>query len=958
MRSDRDKQRSENSLERDACGSAVMPESPLGSLPSLTSAERQRLLVEWNSTKREYPQDHCLHQLVEAQVRKTPDAIAVAFGNVQLSYHELDSRANGIAHRLQRLGVGPDALVGLCLDRSLELFIAILAILKAGGAYVPLDPANPEERLRIILSEVQPRVVLTDRRLSLCFAGHYPMLVMDEQLNSATDEAPSELRFAANPDNLAYVIFTSGSTGIPKGVLVLHRALVNHSTAMARHFDLRADDRVLQFAPCSFDVAAEEIFPTWLSGATVVPWPATPGLTAVSVLAEFVKNEEITVLNLPAPFWEEWVSDLDRLRLPPRVRLLVVGSEKVSSEKFLNCRKHLPEHVRLCNAYGLTETTITTTIYEAKDGYHNSDADCVPIGRPIANTQTYVLDENLVLVPIGVAGELYIGGDCLARGYLNRPELTAERFIASPYSVESGARIYKTGDLARYLPDGNIEYLGRIDNQVKLRGFRIELGEIEAALHRIAGVDRAAVLLREDKPGDKRLVAYVVCEPHSDCRAENLRINLRQTLPHYMVPSTIVLLEAFPLTASGKIDRRALPRPEVDRSQSEDSFMACRTATEWQLAQIWEEILSVKPIGTSDNFFDLGGNSLLGVRLMLQVEKTFGKSLPLGVLYEAPTVGLMSKRITEEPEVKEWSSLVPLRPDGLKPPFFWIHGEDSDAFLPRYLGPDQPVYGLRHQGEDGWPARYTTVKQMAAHYLSEIRSVQPLGPYHLGGYCFGGLVAFEIAQILRKQGQSVSLLALLAPDRLRNLPAVGSPSNFIGNEDDCSAQPKLMDAWSTELKRCFAGVSKLDARQTARRLCRTVIARVVPPAMRIAKTMACRICFTVGARLPITLRSFYIVDILYEQAAKEYVAESYDGSVVLLKPFEDAIDTRSWQTLLDNRLEIHNVSGNHTDVLSNPDHVKSWAEVLMRHLQKPDAEKSRSQVQLDSPRRSIDAKSS
>jgi amino acid adenylation domain-containing protein len=913
---------------------AANPDQRLGTLPLVTAAERRQLLTDWNSTKREYPQDQCLHQLIEAQARRTPDAIAVAFADRQLSYHELNGRANWIARRLQKLGVGPDVLVGLCVERSPEMFIGMLAILKAGGAYVPLEPTEPDERLGIILSEVQPRVVLTHGRLSRRFSERYPVLSLDEQLSSITDEDASDLRVEMTPDNLAYVIFTSGSTGMPKGVLVAHRSLINHGTAMAHYFDLRSYDRVLQFALCSFDVAAEEIFPTWLSGATVVSWPATPGFTAVSALINFVENQKITVLNLPAPFWEEWVSDLVRLSVPSCVRLLVVGSDKVSSEKFLSCRKQIGEHVRLCNAYGLTEATITATIYEPDGDYHHSTADCVPIGRPIANTQVYVLDQNLHLVPIGVAGELYIGGDCLARGYLKRPELTAERFLENPYGGVSGARIYKTGDLARYLPDGNLEYLGRIDDQVKLRGFRIELGEIESVLRQIAGVQRAAVLLREDRPGDKRLVAYVVCRP-ADCTAENLRLSLREKLPDYMVPSAFVFLETFPLLPSGKIDRRALPRPTADRSESDDSFVACRTFTERQLADIWEEILAVKPIGIRDNFFDLGGDSLRGVRLMLQVEKTFGKSFTLAALYEAPCVELMSKLITEGSETRRWSSLVPLQPNGPKPPFFWIHGETSDGFLPRYLGPDQPVYGLRHQGDDGRPACYTTVKEIAAHYLHEIRSVRPQGPYFLGGYCFGGLVAFEIAQTLRKEGQAVPLLVLLAPDRPVNVLGELSPAKPADNELERSMQPEVSRSRAAELQRQLDTVTKLSARQIARRLYLSVRARisgyVASPAIKIGKKIACRICFGLRARLPIALRSFYIIDV-YGRAVKEYVAESYNGSVVLFKPFDDAIDVASWQRLIGDGLEIHHVAGNHTDVLIQPEHVKMWAETLMRYL--------------------------
>ncbi|HET8670905.1 MAG TPA: amino acid adenylation domain-containing protein, partial [Candidatus Saccharimonadales bacterium] len=467
--------------------------------PFVTLAERHQLLVEWNNTKREYPRDQCVHQLFEVQARKTPDAIAVAFEQQHLTYKELNLRANRVAQRLQKLGVLPDVLVALCLECAPEVLVGILAILKAAGAYVPLDPKYPDERLDTIISEAQPRVLLTNRQMSSRFLGHNgPVVFLDSDFTSEVGEDKDNLGIEMSPDHLAYVIFTSGSTGKPKGVLISHRSLVNHSTAIARYYDVRPGDRVLQFASFSFDVAAEEIFPTLLSGATVVPWRQTVGIPSVKSFLDFVEQQEITVLNLPAPYWHEWVSELEQVGVPPKVRLVVVGSEKVSTEKFSIWQKQIGARVRLCNAYGPTEATITATVYEPSGNFQGSTIDCMPIGRPIDNTEAYVLDQHLNLVPIGKPGELYIGGAGLARGYLNRPELTAERFIANPFCNEAGGRIYKTGDLARYLPDGNLEYLGRIDNQVKLRGFRIELGEVEAVIKQYAGVKDSVVIMRED----------------------------------------------------------------------------------------------------------------------------------------------------------------------------------------------------------------------------------------------------------------------------------------------------------------------------------------------------------------------------------------------------------------------------------------------------------------------------
>jgi aspartate racemase len=781
---------------------------------------------------------------------------------------------------------------------------------------------------------VQPRLVLTQHRQSDRFSKRYPVLLMDNEGPSSRRPA-SDLRLELSPDNLAYVIFTSGSTGTPKGVLVSHRSLVNHATAMAHYFHLGSSDRVLGFAAASFDVAAEEIFPTWISGAAVAPWPAAPRHTTVSALMDFVQSEKVTVLNLPAPFFHEWVADLEQLPVPAGVRLIIVGTDKVSSEQFLKCRRQTGENVRLCNAYGVTEATITSTIYEPNGEYHHGNLEHVPIGRPIANTEIYILDQELNRLPIGGVGELCIAGVCLARGYLNRPELTAQRFVADPYSATSGARIYRTGDLARYLPDSNIEYLGRRDNQIKLRGFRVELGEIESALLRVAEVRSAKVLAREDGPGDKHLVAYVVCQPPGACTAEDLRMILRQRLPDYMVPSAIVLLDSFPLTPSGKIDGKALPPPTMYQARMDGSFEHCQTSTQRQLAAIWEEVLCVKPVGLRDNFFDLGGDSLLGLRLMMRIEKTFAKNFPLFALYEAPTVELMNKLITEDSEMRHWSTLVPLKPTGSKPPLFWIHGDLSNAFLPHCLDPDQPVYALRDQGWDGRPARYRTVPAIASHYLSEIRKVRPKGPYLIGGYCFGGVVALEIAQQLRKQGDQVPLLVLLAPDRPENLPREVFPSS-VSHELDRSETQDAANSWRAGLRRRASKLVGLNARQKATLLVESVIIRVreyvVFPAIKLSRKTICRTCFILGVRLPIELREFYITGV-FDHAARSYTAERYDGSVVLFKPMRDSVDLASWRALVGDGLKIHDVPGDHLEVLNKRQYVRTWAELLTRYLQ-------------------------
>ena len=930
------------------------PDQPITTLPMLTPAERHQLLLEWNDTKSEYPDNLCMHQLFEARAHNTPDAVAAVFENQRLTYRELNGQASRVAHDLRKLGVEPDTLVGLCVERSLEMLVGILAILKAGGAYVPLDPIYPNKRLSRMLSEAQPRVLLTQRHLISRFPKYAgPVIFLDPStrapalargspsgfrltgvvegatglpvglhngLASVMGESNDNLGIEMTPDSLAYVIFTSGSTGIPKGVLISHRSLINHSTAMARHYDLQPSDRVLQFASFGFDVAAEEIFPTWLSGAAVVLWPAA---AAVKDFLEFIEQQEITVVNLPAAYWHEWVSESEQLRVPPMVRLVVVGSDKVLAKKFSIWKKQIGERVRLCNAYGLTETTITATIYEPRGNGQCGMTGCVPIGRPIANTKAYVLDQRLNLVPSGVPGELYIAGTGLARGYLNRPELTAERFISNPFCADTGARIYKTGDLVRYLPDGNLEYLGRIDNQIKLRGYRIELGEIEALLRQHPRVQDAAVIVREDTPGDRRLVAYVVQEREAACAASELRTYLRDKVPDYMIPSAFVTLDSFSVTLCGKVDRRALPVPDKTRPEPENTRVRPRNRIERQLTRIWEKVLGFQPIGVNENFYDLGGHSILAMQLTAQIERAFGKHLPPASLLQAPTIERLASLIHQDKWPESGSSLVPIQRYGSKPPFFLVHGAPSDVFLPRYLGSDQPVYGLVHQSQDGKPALYTRVETIAGNYLKEICAVQPKGPYFLGGYSFGGMVAFEMAQQLRKKGEEVALLFLLDAD---------DPGNEISSSPNGLTNISFRD----EILRHLRNLARLGALEKLAYVLVRVRQKIteMPGRIRkIPKNGVCKIYLAMGCPLPLSLRSYYILEI-YDNAHRNYVPQFYPGVAVYIKSEKRASDHQlNYERAIAGGLEVHEIPGGHLDLIQEP-YVRVWAEKLKDALQK------------------------
>ncbi|NMF64063.1 non-ribosomal peptide synthetase [Brasilonema octagenarum UFV-E1] len=633
------------------------PHHKLSELSILSKAELHQLLVEFNQNQskiripRQEPGnepkskiDQCVHELFAAQVERTPDAVAVEFANEKLSYRELNLRANQLAHYLKFLGVGSDVLVSICLERSPQMLVGILAILKAGGAYVPLDPAYPPQRLALMLEDSQSSVLITQQKITQWLPKHkakvvsidtdWEVIACESQENPVNNDVTAE--------NLAYVIYTSGSTGVPKGVMIPHGALTNYTQAAADEYELDIGDRVLQFASISFDAAAEEIFPCLIRGGTLV-LRTDAMLSSVRVFLQKCCELELTVLDLPTAFWHQVASGLatEGCILPKQLRLVLIGGEKALKTQLTIWQKYATNSVRLVNTYGPTETTIVATKCDLSE---LASAE-VPIGSAIPNVQTYVLDNHLQPVPIGVVGELYIGGVGVARGYLNRPDLTADKFISNPYSQEPIARLYKTGDLVRYLSNGNLEFIGRIDHQVKIRGFRIELGEIEAVLNQYPGVREVVVLDREDIPGEKRLVAYVVPDQEQPITTSELRRFLKEKLPEYMVPSAFILLDKLPLTPNGKVDRLALPAPDGIRPELEETFVAPRNPVEEVLALIWSEVLRVEQVGIYDNFFELGGHSLLATQVLSRLRDIFQVELPLHVLFEATTVAKLSQHL-------------------------------------------------------------------------------------------------------------------------------------------------------------------------------------------------------------------------------------------------------------------------------------------------------------------------
>ena len=621
------------------------PQQQISQLPLLTEVESQQLLKDWNTTEKNYPFHQCVHHLFEEQAERTPNAVAVVFEGLELTYQQLNIQANQLAHYLQSLGVGAEILVGIYLERSLLVIVGLLAVLKAGGAYVPLDPDYPQQRLSYMAEDAKISLLLTQQSLlSSLPVEDVGVIVLDKSAESLTVQSLENPVSEVVPENLLCVLYTSGSTGKPKGVMLTHEALVNHSWGISEIFGLTESDRVLQFASFGFDVAAEEIFPTWLKGGTVVlrPWQMFPTLTD---FADFIEQESLTLLNITPAYWHEWAIAVSQssATVPSSLRVVAVGGDAVLPETVNIWREWVGKQVQCINVYGPTEASVTAIVHDLLDS-QSEKINSVLIGRPIANTKAYILDQNLQPAPIGVKGELHLCGVRLARGYLNRPELTAEKFIDNPFAAAPFNRLYKTGDLARYLPNGSIECFGRIDNQVKIRGFRIELGEIEAILNQHLDVQTSCVIIREDLPGQKYLVAYIVSHYERIPMISELRQFLAGNLPMYMVPQSFVFLESLPLTTNRKVDRRALPAPNLEGNRR-DQYVAPRNAIEEMLVQIWTEVLKVGQVGIYDNFFEIGGHSLLATQLVSRIRSLFKIELPLRSLFAAATVAELAHLI-------------------------------------------------------------------------------------------------------------------------------------------------------------------------------------------------------------------------------------------------------------------------------------------------------------------------
>ncbi|RPI94873.1 MAG: amino acid adenylation domain-containing protein, partial [Chloroflexi bacterium] len=822
----------------------------------------------------------------------------------------LNARANQLAHYLRKQGVGPEVLVGICMERSLEMIVGLLGILKAGGAYVPLDPDYPAERLAFMLDDSRASMLLTQTRL----VTELPVLAiqvvsLDTTWETVALGSQMNVRSAVHADNPAYVIYTSGSTGKAKGVTVAHSSMVNYLYWVNESLLQGTACKIPALTKPTFDASLKQLFTPLLRGDAV--WLVSEEVVAQpSILLHLLDAQAVEAINCVPSLWQAMLNTLQfeqTTQWGKHLKFLLIGGESLDVDLVRKTREILP-HLQIRNLYGPTEATANAS--EAKI----TATEAITIGRPIANTHIYLLDPSLNLVSVGVTGEIYIGGAGLARGYLKRPDLTAEKFIPNPFSNVPGARMYKTGDLARWLPDGNIKFLGRSDYQVKIRGFRIELGEIEATLAALPEVHEAVALAREDTPGDKRLVAYVVPQPEQAIMVAELRSALQASLPDYMLPSAFVFLEQLPLTPSGKVDRKALPAPDTTRS--EVGYVGPRTQTEEILARIWAEVLKLDKVGIHDNFFELGGHSLLAVHLMTRVQQTFQRQIPLSRLFQSSTLAQFAALIAAH-ATPPWSPIVPIQPYGSQTPLFCIHpagGFASDyTNLANRLGPDQPLYGLQSYGLDEKQTPHTSIEEMATCYREAIQQVQARGPYLLIGWSLGGTIAYEISQQLKQRGEEIAFLGLL--------------DSQIGSDDP---KPAGNSALIGYLRRARQPIVNLD------QMISETDEDIIPKAFAIAQK---------AELVPPDFRLTDFQRILevykaHSQAAFTYQLQPYSGTATLFvcqEPSAKGITAAQsnishWTSLVSN-LELREVSGNHLNMM-DPPHVDRLAAEIASCLRR------------------------
>jgi len=709
-----------------------------------------------NDSYTDYPKEKTLPYFLNKCAKQYTGKVALKFHDRNLTYQNLYEQSNKLARLLLDSGVETGDVIGIALDRSPEMIISLLAILKSGAAYVPLDPEYPKDRIEFMLEDSSAKVLLTSKKYHNHFASQAKEILIEGALHKLDTYSAEEPEVNFSSEELAYILYTSGSTGKPKGVQIRHNNLVNFLLSMQKEPGMTADDKILAVTTISFDIAGLELYLPLICGAQLILSNSETSKDG-RLLLDLVKGENISFMQATPYTWRMMLEAGWENHLPIKI---LCGGEALPKDLVNKLTWRSGE---LWNMYGPTETTIWSTVKLIEND------DDISIGKPIANTQVYILDENLQNLTDGNIGELFIGGDGVAKGYLNRSDLTAERFIDDPFSDIVGNKLYRTGDLGKINESGEIQCLGRIDHQVKVRGYRIELEEIEHALVKQPGIKEAVVIAREDTPGDPRLVAYVVLAlAGEDIDLKTLTFNshkaLMAVLPEYMVPDDFVLLDAIPITPNGKTDRKSLPKPDYNLITRSGEYVAPRTDIEKQLAEIWQELMGLQQISIFDNFFTLGGRSLVAVQIMARIEKITGKRLPLATLFEHSTIEQLALRVNADAKSITWESLVPIKPKGSKMPLYIVHGAGLNVLLFNALAmnmdDEQPVYGLQAKGLNGIDEPLDVMEDIAANYIAEIIAQNPTGPYALAGYSLGGTIAYEMAHQLTNMGKEVKMLAV------------------------------------------------------------------------------------------------------------------------------------------------------------------------------------------------------
>ncbi|MCH8029348.1 MAG: amino acid adenylation domain-containing protein [Candidatus Dadabacteria bacterium] len=878
------------------------PDERISELPMLTDWEFENLIIGLNDTTDAAYEDMCLHELFEAQVERTPENTALVFEDKRLTYSELNRRSNQLAHYLIKKGVRLEMSVGVCVERSMEMVIGFLGILKAGGVYVPINHESPKDRIEFILKDAGAGALITQSRLVDKVSETCENLIcIDSDWKAISKQSPENPNVGIAPDNLAHIIYTSGSSGHPKGVMSPHRYLCIFANTAVKAFNIHSKSRVLQFASVSFVVSLTEMVLPLRMGGEVRLIPEELSLPGADLM-RFLREEAITTLRITPSALE--AMPYEEL---PDLQTIIVAGEICSQE----LAKLWSKGRRFVMSYGSTECS--SIINDGIDGTGKP-----PLGKPIANAQVYLLDSNLQPVPIGAPGEIHISGYGLARGYLNSPDLTAEKFIPDPFGKQPGARMYNTGDLARHLPDGSIEILGRADRQVKIRGIRIELGEIESVLARHPNVSEAVVSVTGEKGSNKRLTAYVVPKQKTQRLTAELRHHISKKLPVYMIPSAFVILDSFPLTAHGKLDRKALPSPDTRRTDLKEDFVAPSTRLEKQLSELWERILDVRPVGVSDDFFELGGDSLQAVRIASEINRLLKKDFPLNLLLKVPTIEQLVSLINKADFSGPHSPLVEIQGGGSKRPFFCVHAVGGSIIsyleLARSIDAEQPFYALEAPGLSGKGELHTVIEELAALYIEAIKDVQSEGPFLIGGYSFGAVAAYEMAQQLRSEGQKVELLAMIDPPDLNNYEHNPSDDDFTHLTRHEMEQ--LGNALGFQLDRLNYAMDLMEKLSREEQLAYIAEWEIKEPENSDPETL-------------LTLRLLRVLQANF-RALNDYQPKPYPGKVTLFngstKIAESPKDnTIGWGKLARGGIELYVIPGNHFTLLQYPQvQILAW----------------------------------